>query len=298
MVLKMPKPLIMVTISLNLTAPDRVSELKLVLNETVPKNHSVSVAVSYFALTHSSNINSRLDACLSTWSSRVQKHTGRRVVWYSNAPDPRIDHVISYRPMDDLDTLTRRMALVWKHVSENYPGFEWYARFWDDSYVIPATFEELIPASFDVNLPLEIGRLSLSQENGRFVPVGQENLINASQHPYIGGDSGPLLSRGGMERLVNGMDECFAWCRAHMWKKIPNWERVEDLTFGVCGYNLFGTRFKRGLGMYHGTHNVRSAGELLCRHEAYGAQYPSDVCAEGVSLCDVGGDVFYRLSVV
>ena len=35
---------------------------------------------------------------------------------------------------------------------EHYPGFEWYARFWDDSYVIPATFEELIQASFDLNL--------------------------------------------------------------------------------------------------------------------------------------------------
>ena len=51
-----------------------------------------------------------------------------------------------------------------------------------------------------------------------------------------------------MERLVGGMEQCFEWFRSGMWKQIPNWEWLEDLTFGTCWYNLFGTRFKRGLG--------------------------------------------------
>ena len=29
--------------------------------------------------------------------------------------------------------------------------------------------------------------------------------------------------------------------------------------------------------MYHETQNMRNAGQLLCRHETYGAEYPSDV---------------------
>ena len=103
--------------------------------------------------------------------------------------------MISYNEKDESDTLTYRMALIWKHVSENYHDFRWYARFWDNNYVIPSTFEALRPASFDVSSPLEIGRLALAKEGGRLVPVDTEHLINEAMHPYIDGGSSSLLSR-------------------------------------------------------------------------------------------------------
>ena len=62
-----------------------------------------------------------------------------------------------------------------------------------------------------------------------------------------------------------------------MWRQIPLWQRVEDVTFGVCAFNLFGTRFQRALGMYHGTHNVQNAAQHLSRHEPYAAEHESEV---------------------
>ena len=157
---------VLTPIAAPLVAPrsDDVKSL-LVPNRTLPANSGGNL-VFYFAVTHSANIHSKLDASLRTWCRRVYLHTGRNVIWYSNAPDPRIDHVISYNEKDESDTITYRMALIWKHVSENYPDFKWYARFWDDNYVIPSTFEALIPSSFNVSSPLEIGRLALAKAAG------------------------------------------------------------------------------------------------------------------------------------
>ena len=246
-------------------------------NQTMPANSGGNL-VFYFAVTHSANIHSKLEASLRTWCRRVYLHTGRKVIWYSNAPDPRVDHVISYNEKDETDTITYRMALIWRHVSENYPDFKWYARFWDDNYVIPSTLEALIPSSFDTDEPLEIGRLALANEGGRLAPVNSEALvINQAMLPYIDGGAGSLLSHGGMRRMVDGLDECFAWFRDTMSRQIPSWQRVEDLTFGTCAFNLFGTKFQRALGMYHGTHNVQNAAQHLCRHEPYAAEHESEV---------------------
>ena len=49
-----------------------------------------------------------------------------------------------YNTNDEYDTLTHRMALIWKHVSENFPDFQWYALFWDDNYYIPMLHTENI----------------------------------------------------------------------------------------------------------------------------------------------------------
>ena len=112
-----------------------------------------------------------------------------------------------------------RMALIWKHVSENYPDFKWYARFWDDNYVIPSTFEALIPSSFTVSSPLEIGRLALANEGGLLVPVTSEALINEAMHPYIDGGAGFLLSHGGIKCLTDGPNVCFTWFSTTMWRQ-------------------------------------------------------------------------------
>ena len=99
------------------------------------------------------------------------------------------------------------------------------------------------------------------------VPVNSEALIiNQAMLPYIDGGACSLLSHwhGGMQRMVDGLDECFAWLRDTMSRQIPLWQRVEDLTFGTCAFNLFRTKFQRALCMYHGTHNLQNAAQYLC----------------------------------
>ena len=112
--------------------------------------------------------------------------------------------------------------------------------------------------------PLEIGRLELANEGGLLVTVNSEALINKAMLPYIDGGASSLLSHSGMRRMVDGLEECFAWFRDTMSRQIPIWQRVEDLTFGMCAFNLFGTRFQRALSMYHCTHNVQNAAQQLC----------------------------------
>ena len=83
---------------------------------------------------------------------------------------------------------------------------------YDDNYVIPSTLEALIPSSFNTDEPLEIGRLALANEGGQLVPVNSEALvINQAMLPYIDGGACSLLSHGGMRRMVDGLDESFAW---------------------------------------------------------------------------------------
>ena len=250
-----------------------------VLSAIAPASNEISdERVFYFGVTHSANIHSKLDACLQTWCSRIHAHTGRRVIWYSNAPDPRIDHVISYEGGDEYSLITYRMALIWKHVSETYPDFQWYARFWDDNYVIPETFESLIPRSANVTEPLEIGRLALSREGGRLVPVDSEGSLNVNMLPYMDGGAGSLLSHEAMKRLANGASRCLAWFKSSAWKQvIPFWEEAEDLTFGICEFKLFGIQFKRGLGLYHSAPRVPEDADHLCKHEAYGYENPAEV---------------------
>ena len=69
--------------------------------------------------------------------------------------------MISYNENDENDTLTHRMALIWKHVSENYADFRWYALCWDDNYVIPTTSEEYVDRSQ--------GRFALAYEEVLFI---------------------------------------------------------------------------------------------------------------------------------
>jgi hypothetical protein len=98
------------------------------------------------------------------------------------------------------------MAAVWKHVAANYPGYRWYARFWDDNYVVVEHFEE-ISEDYDHRTPIEIGRLADYAKN-ELVRVGEAN--SSSAFLYVDGGAGSLLSHEAMLRLTGGMDRCLS----------------------------------------------------------------------------------------
>ena len=94
-----------------------------------------------------------------------------------------------------------------------------------------------------------------------------------------------------MKRLTDGLDVCFMWFSTTMC--IPLWQRVEDVAFGVCAFNLFGTRFQRALCMYHGRHNVQNAAQHMCRHEPYAAEHESEVSVPRVFHFVTAKDMYF-----
>lgn len=214
-----------------------------------PNNSFFSVhKVFYFGITHHSTIDTRLDAALSTWCARIHAFTGRKVIWYSNRPDPRIDHVISIDGIDAYVNITQRMMAVWKHVSQFYPGYDWYARFWDDNIVFPETFEDSL-TDLDPNEPIEIGRLAKYPSGELVSPNNEENAAQESKL-YMDGGAGSLLSRSAFEIFTQNMDVCKEW----LWETQPEYACTpwcEDVLFGACLSKLFKIRYKRALGMYH-----------------------------------------------
>jgi hypothetical protein len=206
--------------------------------------------VFYFAVTHHSTINSRLDACLRTWCSRVLAFTGNKVIWYSNRPDPRIDHVISVDYDDPYSNITWRMMAIWKHVAKNYPDYLWYARFWDDNIVFPETFELLLTGQ-NSDEPIEIGRLAMFP-SGQLVKSGEEAAAASLSKLYIDGGAGSLMSRAAFHLLTTNMDQCESWLQEVV-SEYSCAFACEDVLFGACESSLLGIRFKRGLGMYHTT---------------------------------------------
>ena len=107
---------------------------------------------------------------------------------------------------DSTENITFRMAAVWRHVAQNYGGYEWYARFWDDNYVVVKDFEDIIKGH-NPNLPIEIGRLADFSTN-QLIRVGEERNHPLSALLYVDGGAGSMLSREAMRRLTVGMDIC------------------------------------------------------------------------------------------
>jgi len=204
--------------------------------------------VFYFAVTHASTIDKRIDASLQTWCARVLAYTGRKVIWYSNAPDPRVDHVISIDGTDSYANITWRMIATWKHVEQNYPGFSWYSRFWDDNYVIPETFEGI--SMPDENMPLEIGRLAVVG-SGKLVSIGTELSTSLVAPLYIDGGAGSLLSKSALKLMIGGMDQCESWLLESAQQEFSCAHGCEDLLFGICSARFFGIKHQRALGMFH-----------------------------------------------
>jgi len=197
-------------------------------NTTTPTEYSSESETNkifYFAITHSSNTDRGLvNASIATWCRRV---VGRPVVWYSNKAQPGVDHVISFDGVrlclifkldafflmhfnpfqeDSTENITFRMAAVWRHVAQNYGGYEWYARFWDDNYVVVKDFEDIIKRH-NPNLPIEIGRLADFSTN-QLIRVGEERNNPLSALLYVDGGAGSMLSHEAMRRLTMGMDIC------------------------------------------------------------------------------------------
>jgi hypothetical protein len=206
--------------------------------------------VFYFAITHHSTINSRLDASLRTWCSRVLALTGNKVIWYSNKPDPRVDHVVSYDDHDAYGNITWRMMAIWKHVARNYPDFSWYARFWDDNIVFPETFQQLLVGE-NSEEPIEIGRLA-KYPSGQLVKPGGETAASLESKLYIDGGAGSLMSRAAFHLLTSNIEQCKGWLQENEAEYSCAFA-CEDVLFGACLSRLLGIRFKRGLGMYHTT---------------------------------------------
>ena len=125
------------------------------------------------------------------------------------------------------------------------------------------------------------------------MPVDTEHLINEAMHPYIDGGAGSLLSHEGMIRLVDGLEECFAWFKNTMSRQIPIWQRVEDVTFGLCSFKLFGTKFRRALGMYHFTDDIHNGGQHLCRHEPCAPEHESELSVPRVFHYVSAEDMFF-----
>jgi hypothetical protein len=241
-------------ISGNISKTDLLDDKKSVNTTAVTK-------IFYFAVTHSSTIEKRLDASLKTWCARILAHTGRKVVWYSNAPDPRVDHVISVDGVDSYANITWRMIAIWEHVSMFYPGYMWYSRFWDDNYVIPETFEPLILNVIDI--PVEIGRYALAS-TGRLVSIGTEHIITKEMHPYMDGGAGSLLSSSGLKQMISGMGTCRKWLLGSARNQFTCSYACEDVLFGYCAFNFFGIKFQRALGMYHGSPPAHPVSQFFC----------------------------------
>lgn len=207
--------------------------------------------ILYFAVTHHSIINSRLDACLNTWCARILAHTGQKVIWYSNTKDPRIDHVISIDNADLYKDITWRMLAIWRHVYDTYPGYSWYARLWDDTIVFPETFELLVEKE-DPEQLLEIGRLAY-ENTGGLIPPGVDSRITQSDRVFLDGGAGSLISQAALHVFVSNLDRCAAWMRDSLAREITCAFACEDVLLSACKHRLLNIRFKRGLGLYHTT---------------------------------------------
>lgn len=208
-----------------------------------------SKKILYFAITHHSTINARLDACLRTWCARVLAHTGRKVIWYSNRNDSRVDHVVSVDNEDLYKDITWRMLAVWRHVYQTYPDYLWYARFWDDNIVFPETLELLIEGR-DPDELLEIGRLA-NIITGGLIPPGVDDTITQADRVYLDGGGGSLMSRAAVRLFVSNMTECENWMREQLVHEVLCAYSCEDVVLSACKHRLFDIKFKRGLGLYH-----------------------------------------------
>ena len=220
------------------------SDLTLDVKVHAAEKRQKKPSIFYFGVTHSSS-NGRVEVAKATWADPLQ------VVWYSNEARPGVNHVVSNPSGNAYDQLTWRMMLIWKHVYENYKGYDWYARVWDDNYIIQDTFESLVKGYSPDEL-VEIGRL------GRL-----------KGHVFVGGGAGSLLSRAAMKLWSERIDECRA--QLQEMKTIPCAFACEDVLISRCRSKI-GIRFKEGYGLFSHSPSHRnvmniSFEDIACRRE-------------------------------
>jgi hypothetical protein len=139
---------------------------------------------------------------------------------------------------DSYEMIYYRMLMIWRHVWETYPGFDWYVRAWDDNIILPERVEQ-IAALYDPEELVEIGRPRFGETTwpgGKWVEA------------FMGGGASALTSRALVKKFVDNMDSCPKTITAQ-----------EDVTISICHRKL-GARYVRHYGFL--PHSPRPGGEL------------------------------------
>jgi len=114
--------------------------------------------IFYFGITHGDEkYAERAIASDQTWA---RKCCPRGMMWYSTKPDARLRNVTVLVPPQGLGyyDVYHRVRMIWKHVFEHFPGYDWYVRAWDDNYLFPEVFERLAEQHDPTEL-VEIGKV-------------------------------------------------------------------------------------------------------------------------------------------
>jgi hypothetical protein len=190
-------------------------------NSGIPKH---SKDFFYFGCTHSSQ-DAKLQTAIRTWAGPLG------VIWYRDTAGAGVNHVISHPGGNAYNQITWRLILIWKHVYNHYPDYNWYVRLWDDNYIIKPSFEALA-VGHDPNDLIEIGRLG--DFNGK---------------TFVGGGAGSLLSKGAMNEWGKRIGECEAWLNSRAQSEISCAFTCEDVLISICRSRV-GVRFIIGKGLY------------------------------------------------
>jgi hypothetical protein len=232
---------------------------------------SIDDKIFYYGVTHHTSYKKALVA-QNIWGKRLNPPNG--IVWYINkyiVNDSKAEsdlraHVISYYGDDVYNNITHRTLLIWEHVWKTYPSYQWYARVWDDNYIIKENFEEIISGK-NYNDMVEYGRV------GYF-----EGL------PFIDGGASSLISATAVREFVNRIDECRQIIEEQVHSENKNWRECayycEDPFFSLCRAK-FGITLHNILGLFHFSINRRrfmemSSQDIAChktvKHKEYANQ--------------------------
>lgn len=155
----------------------KLHEKKYLIADSTPKTTIQSNSLGqketffYFGVTHPSTIH-KAKAMQRTWITKLKSFA-----WYSTEPDSDLNpHVVPWPGGNEYSKITYRSLLVFKHVWENYPGYDWYVRQFDDTYVFPERLEKIV-TNMDPNKGIVVGR-NCWLGNIRFVCGGPPWVIS------------------------------------------------------------------------------------------------------------------------
>ena len=189
--------------------------------------------IFYFGVTALPNHDRALEA------ERVWGHTltPGGMVWYSTGHDSRFPKLHVLVPPSggvSYNDLNPRMLLIWKHMYERNPGYDWYVRTWDDNFIFKARVEE-VAKEYDHTKKIEIGRTGF--HGGR---------------EFMGGGGSSLASGVLVKEFVEKIDKCSNEATA-IEDVLISWCRVDQCqaTFIIdAAFNTFSPRPYGELNMY------------------------------------------------